>query len=83
MPRTAKKEPRDYGQLPAPLWKHFKTYRAVEFIKPLYRSLIMRAANFMLHYRDERTSLPLPSYGTARHPHVHLRRGVRRTHDRR
>jgi glucoamylase len=44
------------------LWKHFETYRDVEFIKPLYRPLIVRAANFMLRYRDERTGLPLPSY---------------------
>jgi GH15 family glucan-1,4-alpha-glucosidase len=44
------------------LWKHFETYRDVEFIRPLYRPLIMRAANFMLRYRDGPTGLPLPSY---------------------
>jgi glucoamylase len=44
------------------LWRHFTTYRDVEFLKPLYRPLIVRAANFMLRYRDECTGLPLLSY---------------------
>jgi GH15 family glucan-1,4-alpha-glucosidase len=44
------------------LWQHFMAYRDVEFIKSLYRPLIVRAANFMLRYRDECTGLPLPSY---------------------
>lgn len=43
------------------LWKHFQKWRDVEFIKPLYRSLIIRAADFMTEYRDA-TGLPLPSY---------------------
>jgi glucoamylase len=34
----------------------------VEFIKPLYRHLIIRAAEFMARYRDEKTKLPKPSY---------------------
>jgi GH15 family glucan-1,4-alpha-glucosidase len=44
------------------LWQHFALYRDVEFIKPLYRPLIMAAADFMVRYRDARTGLPLPSY---------------------
>jgi GH15 family glucan-1,4-alpha-glucosidase len=44
------------------LWHHFVIYRDIEFIKPLYRSLIKRAANFMVSYRDEETGLPAPSY---------------------
>ena len=44
------------------LWHHFKRYRNIEFIKPLYRPLIIRAGEFMLGYRDEATGLPLPSY---------------------
>ncbi len=44
------------------LWKHYDKYRDIEFIKPLYRSLIKTAADFMLDYLDARTGLPLPSY---------------------
>jgi GH15 family glucan-1,4-alpha-glucosidase len=44
------------------LWQHFEAYRDVEFIKPLYRPLIIAAADFMVRHRDERTGLPLPSY---------------------
>ena len=43
------------------LWQHFETYRDVG-LKSLYRPLVVRAASFMLRYRDERTGLPLPSY---------------------
>lgn len=44
------------------LWQHFVLYRDIEFIKPLYRGLIKRAADFMVSYRDEKTGLPSPSY---------------------
>lgn len=44
------------------LWKHFERFHDVEFIKPLYRDLIIRAANFMAQYRNEETKLPKPSY---------------------
>ncbi len=44
------------------LWRHFQRFRDVEFIKPLYRSLIVRAANWMVDYRDKDSSLPLPSW---------------------
>ena len=44
------------------LWRHFERFHDVEFIKPLYRELVIRAADFMVSYRDERTKLPLPSY---------------------
>ncbi len=44
------------------LWHHFVLYRNIEFIKPLYRSFIKRAADFMCRYRDEETGLPAPSY---------------------
>jgi glucoamylase len=46
------------------LWalrKHFETYKDVEFIKPLYNTLVTRPADWMLAYRDE-NSLPLPSW---------------------
>ncbi len=44
------------------LWQHFVIYRDIEFIKPLYRSLIKTAADFMTAYRDQETGLPAPSY---------------------
>ncbi len=44
------------------LWQHFDRYRNTEFIKPLYRPLVTKAADFMESYRDPSTGLPLPSY---------------------
>lgn len=44
------------------LWQHFKRFRDVEFIKPLYRRLITNGGDFMTEYRDEDTKLPKPSY---------------------
>ena len=44
------------------LWQHYVKFRDVEFIKPLYRGLIVRAADFMVEYRDPETGLPLASY---------------------
>jgi len=44
------------------LWHHFVLYRDIEFIKPLYRPLVKRSADFMSQYRDARTGLPAPSY---------------------
>ncbi len=44
------------------LWEHFRLYRDVEFIKPLYRRVIKAAADFMCEFVDKRTGLPLPSY---------------------
>ncbi len=44
------------------LWKHFEKYRNVEFVKPLFRPLVTRAADFLAEYRDPATHLPLPSY---------------------
>jgi glucoamylase len=44
------------------LWNHYKIYRDIEFIKPLYRPLIKNAADFMMNYLDTKTGLPLPSY---------------------
>lgn len=44
------------------LWRHFERFHDVEFIKPLYRSLIMRAADFLVQYRNDTTKLPDPSY---------------------
>jgi GH15 family glucan-1,4-alpha-glucosidase len=44
------------------LWKHFEKYRNVEFIKPLFKPLIIKAADFLDAYRDPATGLPHPSY---------------------
>jgi GH15 family glucan-1,4-alpha-glucosidase len=44
------------------LWEHFDRFHDVEFIKPLYRSLIIPAADFMDQYRDTEAGLPLSSY---------------------
>ena len=44
------------------LWNHFVIYRDIEFVKPLYRSLIKKAAEFMCRYRDKETGLPDASY---------------------
>ncbi|MBI3163292.1 MAG: glycoside hydrolase family 15 protein [Chloroflexi bacterium] len=44
------------------LWKHFERFRDVEFVKPLYRGLIIRIANWLMSYRDENDGLPLPSW---------------------
>jgi glucoamylase len=44
------------------LWHHFVFYRDLDFIKPLYRPLVKKAADFMCQYRDAQTGLPAPSY---------------------
>ncbi|MDP1715792.1 MAG: glycoside hydrolase family 15 protein [Anaerolineales bacterium] len=44
------------------LWKHFERFRDVEFVKPLYRGLITRIANWLTSYRDVEDGLPLPSW---------------------
>ena len=44
------------------LWRHFSRFREVEFIKPLYRGLVVRGANWMTSYRDMETGLPQPSW---------------------
>jgi GH15 family glucan-1,4-alpha-glucosidase len=44
------------------LWHYFARSRDVETIKPLYRPLAIRAANWLCDYRDPRTGLPRPSY---------------------
>ncbi len=44
------------------LWAHYLKYKDIEFIKPLYRSLIKRAGDMMMRFRDHATGLPLPSY---------------------
>ncbi|MCM2265782.1 MAG: glycoside hydrolase family 15 protein [Desulfuromonadales bacterium] len=44
------------------LWEHYRRYRDIDFITPLYRPLIKNGANFLMSYRDNMSGLPLPSY---------------------
>lgn len=44
------------------LWRHFRAFHDVEFVKPLFRGLIVRAANWLAAYRDPATGLPQPSW---------------------
>lgn len=44
------------------LWNHYEQFRDLELIRPLYLSLIRKAADFMMNYRDLKTGLPLQSY---------------------
>jgi oligosaccharide amylase len=44
------------------LWRHFERFRDVEFIKPHYRGLVIRAAEWMCRYRYEDSGLPLSSW---------------------
>lgn len=44
------------------LWNHHQIFRDIEFIAPLYKSLIKKSADFMMNYRDRKTGLPLPSF---------------------
>lgn len=41
---------------------HYDQYRDIEFVRGLYRSLIIRAADFMCSFRNQKTKLPLPSW---------------------
>ncbi|HRH41143.1 MAG TPA: glycoside hydrolase family 15 protein [Pyrinomonadaceae bacterium] len=43
------------------LWEHYNRYRDIEFIRRLYRPLIIRCAEFMLKFRDE-NGLPKASW---------------------
>ena len=44
------------------LWIHYESLKDIEYIRPLYRTLIRKAADFLVSYRDPQTQLPLPSY---------------------
>lgn len=44
------------------LWKHYEKSRDLDFIERIYNSLIKKAADFMLFYRDKKTGLPYPTY---------------------
>jgi len=44
------------------LWEHYIRAKDLEFIESIYNSFIKKAAEFMIHYRDIHSGLPLPSY---------------------
>jgi acetolactate synthase-1/2/3 large subunit len=44
------------------LWRHFQRFRDVEFLKRHYRGLVIRAANWLVEYRDPESGLPLASW---------------------
>lgn len=44
------------------LWAHFRRFRDVEFVKPLFRKLVIQAADFLCRFREPHTGLPAPSY---------------------
>ncbi|MEE9261977.1 MAG: glycoside hydrolase family 15 protein, partial [Dehalococcoidia bacterium] len=48
--------------IPHCLWQHYLKFRDIETIKPLYRPLIIHAANFMVGFRERHTRLPAPSF---------------------
>jgi GH15 family glucan-1,4-alpha-glucosidase len=43
-------------------WKYYCSSKNIEFVRSLYRRLILKAADFLVRYRDPETLLPLPSY---------------------
>ena len=44
------------------LWQHYLKFRDIEIITPMYRSLIIHSANFMVGFREPHTRLPAPSF---------------------
>ncbi len=44
------------------LWKHYQKYRDIEFIGKVYANLVVKATQFLLDHRDEKTGLPRPSF---------------------
>ncbi len=44
------------------LWHHYEKSKDLEFIEKIYNTLVKRAANFMVGYRDPKTHLPKASY---------------------
>ncbi len=44
------------------LWKYYELSRDLEFIEGLFNTLIRKAGDFMVSYRDDKTGLPSASY---------------------
>lgn len=44
------------------LWIHYQSTKDIEFIRPLYKELVIKSADFMVTHRDPETLLPISSY---------------------
>ena len=44
------------------LWQHYDKYRDIDFAQSAYRSLVLKAADFLVAFRDDATKLPKPSW---------------------
>ncbi len=44
------------------LWNHYQHTQDLEFVRALYEPLILKAAEFMIEYREKETLLPMESY---------------------
>jgi oligosaccharide amylase len=44
------------------LWAHYIRAKDLEFIESIYNSFIKKSAEFLIHYKDSHSGLPLPSY---------------------
>ncbi len=44
------------------LWQHFHLFHEIEFVRPLYRPVVVAAADFMVAFREPHTKLPAPSW---------------------
>ena len=44
------------------LWQHYDKYRDIDFAQSAYRSLVLKAADFLVEFRDDTTKLPKPSW---------------------
>ncbi len=44
------------------LWKHYEKYHDTEFIREIYRPLIVKCADFMANYSNEKMKLPKSSW---------------------
>jgi oligosaccharide amylase len=44
------------------LWEHYDRFREIEFVRKFYRTLIIKAADFMCDFRYQDSKLPLPSW---------------------
>jgi oligosaccharide amylase len=44
------------------LWIHYQCTKDIEFIRPLYKELVIKSADFLVKHRDSETLLPTASY---------------------
>ena len=44
------------------LWEHYEKFRDIEFMHKLYQPLVVRCAEFMTAFLDEKSKLPRPSW---------------------